>query len=206
MKDIKDYIGTKTAIHCKTQDEWDYIIQFDGDIHTKIHPSWFKSGGGDYIEIDNKEFYQETHPDSGFTIIPASDFMPTDEPQREIEGYKWHQFCKKYHSAAARIVDVISIDTSTDGIIFKDASEHATLLREAGVLELWFEPVYKEIKVWPKKGSPCLVWDDMDNRVQLLYSTGIDGFTLQKDNSSTSHGYDNYIELNITEEQLSKLP
>jgi len=149
----------------------------------------------------SKEFFVDNH----YTILPATDLMP----QREIEGWRWKEgYQDKYEKAAEKIVYP---SRDKDNLICYNAQVFGQLLNlyavqtlsDAGVLELWFEPVYKEVKVWPKRGTPCLVWDNNEHMycVECRISNGDGTFSPYKKHATTT--WDNYIELT---ENLDKLP
>ncbi len=86
MKDIKDYIGKKYAIHCKTQEEWDFI--------TKILGYKWKTGNWNRFRTETyissiEPIYQVTSDEywSNAKFIEASEFI---QPQSEVgKWYKW---------------------------------------------------------------------------------------------------------------------
>ena len=84
MKNINDYKGTKTAIHCKTQDEWDKISELLG--HEWYIATWGAYSDKSCINTVYKgcsgiNFYTKEN----YTIIHASDFMPTPRTIKQIE-------------------------------------------------------------------------------------------------------------------------
>ena len=203
MKNINDFIGKKVAIHCKTQEEWDYVRKFDTD-NVLIPRSCFKNSSMCFSISDSsfshasKEWYVALN----YTILEASDFMPT-EPTREI-GWFWKEgFETKYKKAVGSIIG-IKDGYNFDFIALDNESEQACLLREAGVLDLWFEPVYKEVKQWQKEGTPCLVWGSDEPRILFRYANGDGLFYPDCTKNGSGIQWDNYIEL--IPENLDKLP
>jgi len=78
MKNIKD-LGEKVAIQCKTQEEWDWVSKELG--YKWICATWGDSNSG--INASRKaqsdiSYYKQI----GFTIVQASDFMPSTVNQR----------------------------------------------------------------------------------------------------------------------------
>ncbi len=206
MKDIKQFIGTKTAIYCKTQDEWDYIISLQPN-RNKIHSGDYNKEYEDgerrnTISIyDTAQFIfasKEYYTRVDYDIITATDFM------REIYGWKLKAGCEKYGRAARQILENCALPDASLSVntTLLAPSTQVNNLSEAGVLDLWFEPVYKEVKVWPKKGAPCLVWDEDEDFPYYRISQGDGTFTVVRQNDNTE--YDNYLEL--TPENLDKLP
>ena len=82
MKNIKD-LGEKVAIQCKTQEEWDYLVEtYDlncvrHDIDLNIH----------FIDPSNGTYTLDYVKRNNYTIHQASDFMPLS-PQDEIKELK----------------------------------------------------------------------------------------------------------------------
>lgn len=70
--------------------------------------------------------------------------------EKKVIGYKWKDGCQNYHEAVSSIVKAnpyelfhpLFIDIR--GILFYEASDVSIILKQAGVLDLWFEPVYEE--------------------------------------------------------------
>ena len=67
--------------------------------------------------------------------------------EKEIIGYKLKEDCKQYEEAAIQITGFIKGGTKPFEEWMKDSAdkEFVRSLRKARVLELWFEPIYKEI-------------------------------------------------------------
>lgn len=207
MKDITKYIGTKTAIHCETQEQFELIINLDPK-RFLASGKWIENGKSTCVCIHRTDIgFTYGHIDycrtEHFSIIPATDFMPE---QREIEGWAWKEgYKEKYHQAVCAIVNhhgEYVLDVST----FDEGSEWEQQLKEAGVLELWFQPVYEEAKVWPKDGAPCLVWDNgckSITEVQIWLSDGEGGFNFGEQNEKSTL-WDHHLEL--TAENIPLLP
>jgi len=75
MKNIKDFIGTKTAINCRTQQEWDRITELLGYKWLESH-TWIEYGVETCITCDVQSysparFYEKM----GYNTLPASDFL-----------------------------------------------------------------------------------------------------------------------------------
>lgn len=84
MKNINDYKGTKTAIHCKTQEEWDKINSLIGN--NIYSSSDFKAYGDEScLYIDGRRSSCKYAVGVGYTIIPASDFISTPRTIEQIE-------------------------------------------------------------------------------------------------------------------------
>ncbi|MGD9679446.1 MAG: hypothetical protein AB7V16_13985, partial [Vulcanibacillus sp.] len=68
--------------------------------------------------------------------------------EKKIIGYKLKENCKQYRVAACRIADIsddeLTIEVTRKGCSFLANTRTETYLKEAGVLDLWFEPVYEE--------------------------------------------------------------
>lgn len=84
MKNINDYKGTKTAIHCKTQEEWDKIVKLL--VYTFRDGTWSNYESVSCIKCDANEYCDlDYYVADGYTIIPASDFMQTTRTIEQIE-------------------------------------------------------------------------------------------------------------------------
>ena len=70
------------------------------------------------------------------------------EENKEIIGWKLKEDCKQYKKAACEITNNSGLFAWTEkfdvGYDFRPSSPVEGLLEQAGVLELWFEPVHKE--------------------------------------------------------------
>ena len=88
MKNINDYKGTKTAIHCKTQEEWNWVTN---KLKVKGVNITFDIA---YPLLDTEEgcYSLDYAANNGYAIIPASDFMPTnriiEQIETELEGLR----------------------------------------------------------------------------------------------------------------------
>lgn len=91
---------------------------------------------------------------------------------REIVGWKFKE--DKYKRAGMSVLglsesDIEQHEKLTNAHILEYSNE-AKKLSELQVLELWFDPVYKEVEI-PPKGIPVL-----DNNKKILISTGRGNF------------------------------
>jgi len=72
----------------------------------------------------------------------------TKTNMKEIIGYKLKDSAKQYEKAAAKIIHGTAytgkLNRYSGGYNFNVGSDAYTTLKEAGVLDLWFEPVYKD--------------------------------------------------------------
>lgn len=75
MKNINDYKGANTSIHCKTQEQWDKITELLG--YRWNDGKWSVHKEDSCIKTSCKEYGSaSTHISFGYTIIPASNFIP----------------------------------------------------------------------------------------------------------------------------------
>lgn len=92
-----------------------------------------------------------------------------EKMEKEIIGYKLIK--PEYKEAAYKITTVSSFSSfsSSDGIAFNHGTYSYNKLKEAGVLDLWFEPVYKKDKktITDSKGRTAIVKKD-----KLLVANG----------------------------------
>lgn len=68
--------------------------------------------------------------------------MKTDAKQ-EIVGYKFKPGFEKYESAAKSIANLTGLDLRTCGTLFDEGSNVMKTLKQAGVLDIWFQPTYQ---------------------------------------------------------------
>jgi hypothetical protein len=80
----------------------------------------------------------------------VKEFIKQINMNKEIFGYKLVK--EKYKESVKKILNApkFPLESSPKLLDFKIDSEWYYLLKEAGVLDLWFEPVYKEDKTLPK--------------------------------------------------------
>ena len=85
MKNINDYKGTKTAIHCKTKEEWDKINKLIGKyLNTSSDFKVYNDQSCLYMNGSRSDYSYAVR--DGRTIIPASDFItPRTIEQIETE-------------------------------------------------------------------------------------------------------------------------
>ena len=105
-------------------------------------------GPSNYIHshnIDNSPFPRSGNKSVGYTEITFEQFkkhvLKQEDMDKEIIGYKLKESCKQYFDA----VDIIA----REFIISEQMTieEYPTVIKrldKAGVLDLWFEPVYEE--------------------------------------------------------------
>jgi hypothetical protein len=93
-------------------------------------------GGGGYTG-----WGYSLYPEITFEQFKKYVLKQNNMEEKEIIGYKLKEDCKQYEEAALKIMDTRWGDpkylVTVDSVIDK--------LKKAGVLDLWFEPVYKEI-------------------------------------------------------------
>jgi len=64
--------------------------------------------------------------------------------EKEIIGYIFKKDCKQYEKAACSIAGIIDLKSRLNGTCFSENSAVKSIFKDANVLDLWFEPVYKE--------------------------------------------------------------
>ncbi len=85
MKDIKDYIGKKWAIHCNNSEEADYISTLLNYTWEKLN--WYTSSENCINCSQKLHSTQKWYKDHHYSIIEASEFI---QPQFEVGAwYKW---------------------------------------------------------------------------------------------------------------------
>ena len=73
------------------------------------------------------------------------EFSQIDWEERKQIGWELKKDCKQYREAALKICGITHFLIHNDNGFFTSCKEEE-ILRKAGVLELWFEPVYEEVK------------------------------------------------------------
>ena len=81
MKTLKD-LGENVAIQCKTQEEWDYLVETYGISRVRSRPDLKVH----LLDPNSGTYTLDYVKRNGYTIHQASDFMPT--PQDEIKELK----------------------------------------------------------------------------------------------------------------------
>ena len=112
------------------------------------NPEW--NGIDYYYSYVKGKFYADNCPETrGCVEITFEQFIKHVLNQevmedKEIIGWKLKEDCEQYKSAALKLVNSSRFYSFAEGYNFAINSENESSLKKAGVLELWFEPVYKE--------------------------------------------------------------
>lgn len=147
-------------------EKW-YIKSNGKETYTKYLVPYLKQIGYPYINWDGKDYYYHVFKNncSAYTTklhdykeITFEQFkkyvLKQETMEKEIIGYKLVKH--EYSDAARKIVD-LDLPLTVDRITPKTKTHNSTImydrLKKAGVLELWFEPVYKEEKTIVKMYS-----------------------------------------------------
>lgn len=196
MKNIQDYIGKKVAIHTPTQEEFDAIRALYPSIDLLKPEHWNEFKSETCIFLDKGRFLYESlqfAKDFNNEIIPALEFLQ----EQELIGWVWKEgYMEKYLMAFCEIIGhtltevVLKHNISVYGWHFMENSLYAKSLKEAGVLEIWFNPVYKQQKQYPPAGTPCLFWDNISvTTVQYGISQGNGKFKNTSDIEFTAKNF-----------------
>lgn len=118
----------------------------------RIYPENFREWGSKYFDIGcyvnhgYAHFFEEVSAGEYFVqfIKHALKEEAMEENDKEIIGWKLKEDCKKYEQAALNIVNQSKFYNFAEGYNFSTNSENESTFKKAGVLELWFNPVYKE--------------------------------------------------------------
>lgn len=113
---IKDYIGTKTVVFCKSQEEWDYIRFLDPKKRIQREYYLRKDGGNivsDCISIEKEENFAFCSKDwyikKGYTILNASEFLPENNNILSINDLKEGEYyCEFFEDKIWRMLKVIN--------------------------------------------------------------------------------------------------
>ena len=85
MKNINDYKGTKTVIHCKTQEEWDWVTKVLNKQWVNKN-AWRNYESESCINCNGNEYCDlKYYTKYDYTIFPASDFITTHRTIEQIE-------------------------------------------------------------------------------------------------------------------------
>lgn len=126
---------------------------------------------------------QEKYEEMGYILLSEEEFKNMYmKDQKEIIGYDFKdETSKQYESAAAKICGCINdrLGRIHDDYIFKPHSSNYESLKEAGVLEVWFKPVYV-------------------NDLKIRYFGDVK-FTIHQDNDYASTNYGK-----VTKEEIKK--
>lgn len=131
----------------------------------------------------------------GYTEITFDQFkqyvLKQDEVKKKVIGYKFKKGYEKFDYAVKVICDTCNsvhsyCDLEPGGYSFAYGSLVMQILREAQVLDLWFEPVYKQ---------------DVPNII-------VNGYKVKFQQNSVivnEHTYDDYLFINLTIDQISEI-
>ena len=81
-------------------------------------------------------------------------WMENNVESKEIIGYKLKKDCEQYRKAALLLInEPCFTDNDFGGKVDTQIKKNITIYRKAGVLDLWFEPVYKSKEVVIRMGN-----------------------------------------------------
>jgi hypothetical protein len=138
MYTIEELKNPEYCVFLSTKEQWDILRDTN---KAEMTSSWYGPchyflGKGSWIakpRQSNKvvQFNEINFPTKQLIMEPL-----------EILGYVLTK--PEYKSAALSIANIKDLDPDTKGCAFRNHSEVKDKLLKAGVLDLWFEPVYKE--------------------------------------------------------------
>jgi len=100
---IKDLRGTNTAIHCKTQANWDKVSEIAG--YEWEAGNWRTFKEKSTISLRNKLYCNINNVDDSFTIIPAADFIAANQPEAEqVEIKEGDVYVNKNNGGSYQII------------------------------------------------------------------------------------------------------
>lgn len=109
MKNITDYKGANTSIHCKTQEQWDKITELLG--YRWNDGKWSVHKEDSCIKTSCKEYGSaSTHISLGYTIIPASNFIPhrtIEQIETELEVLRNELAIQKAESRPKKKIEFV---------------------------------------------------------------------------------------------------
>jgi len=164
MKYTLDYcVRYRVSIFCKTELEVKELLAF-------LETKGFKWRSGTKLTEQTlwygvAKYYllQEREELTASTTFATTDFVPFQTfkqiNMQEIIGYKFKNGCEHYEEAAIKIIDSFC-PFSKGEVINRLKKEkwgrYKENLEKAGVLDLWFEPIYKEESF---KVGDWVMWD-----------------------------------------------
>jgi hypothetical protein len=130
------------------------------DFYDKYNKSITDRSLGNYFCMDehgvlNGWMYRNQSYKKDYTEITFEDFkrlvLKENSMDKRLIGYKLKEDCRQFEKAAFAIINVHSVEgvtkfTCLNGTHFTKDSNYFTWLKEANVLDLWFQPVYEDIK------------------------------------------------------------
>lgn len=127
----------------------DQDITSPGDLRASFHDTYIRTG---YTEITFDQFKE--------LVLKESNM------DKKLIGYNLKKDCTQFEQASFAIINVRSTEGNTkfankNGVNFTEDSLYHDWLKEANVLDLWFEPVFESIKKdvqVPVKASKQLVF------------------------------------------------
>jgi hypothetical protein len=134
---LEDLLDRKFAVFVENEEQWLALKAVNIFTMTTDYfgPKYYFPGRGSWITT----LYSE-HKRVEFREI---DFENTKDMEKIIIGYKLIK--PEYDNPAKLIAEVNENWGSSQPFLFEKDSNHYDRLVKAGVLDLWFEPVYKEI-------------------------------------------------------------
>jgi hypothetical protein len=107
-------------------------------------------------DIGKKASFHDGYIRSGYTEISFEDFkefiLKENNMEKKVIGYKLKDDCTQFEKVAFEIINLhstegnIKFNNSNPNINFTEDSKYHDWLKEAKVLDLWFEAVYESIK------------------------------------------------------------
>lgn len=151
MKNLSvEYVkNNKVAISVETTDEVRKCDEILGCDHRYLYDSLAYNSKNQCITISGSHSSLSYYKNAGYEIIKASDFIDYNS-EKEIIGYKLKD--ESLRQAASLIANKSTSGmNNVNGYSVSIDNDHCIdRLKEAGVLDLWFKPVYKEIKKLPE--------------------------------------------------------
>lgn len=148
-------LPAKWVINRTTSEEWETITTW---FNEKGKNRYFKRNMGcPYMHFPENGCASHNKIREGYTEITFEQFkkyiLKENIMKKEIIGYKFKPNCERFKKAAFEIVQPSDIE---DFEAFKEKGQYVnmiancptkTKLEKAGILDLWFEPVYEEDKI-----------------------------------------------------------
>lgn len=136
-------------------------------------PEW--DGDDYYYHFCDSGIFAVKNKHKTYTEITTDQFkqyvLGEKQQQKEIVGWKWKDGCEKYKDSAASISGLFDSRGTNITVLLTEYPNGEThnKLKQAGVLDLWFTPVYKQEEPEYKIGD----WVVVRNYVQCGEGNGV---------------------------------
>lgn len=121
----------------------------EGNVYKVVKEVEVNNYDPSFILLDEQTGYEYLISKKGCKIVEKPKEPKQQTMKKEIIGYKLKESCEQYKEAAKRVAANSMLFQNTRelyGYDFTARSQVKIDLEKTGVLDLWFEPVYKEVE------------------------------------------------------------